>query len=75
MQSLFIQNTVEKERIVDKYKSQLAARTQVLTNDIVSSIITTSRDCGYYFKKVAVDVVVQYSLGNPSQKEVSSLII
>lgn len=70
MQNLFIQNSIDKERIIETYRNQLAVKTQVLTEDIVGSAIASSRSYENYFRKVTVDIIVQQSLGDPSQKEV-----
>lgn len=70
MQVYFMDHAIDKHQIIEKHRDRLLAKTQPLTKDIIHSNSQSKQDDNIFFRKIAVDIIVQHSLGSPSKPEV-----
>lgn len=57
--------------VINKFTVNLQTQMSPLTQTIMSTRLHTKNLCEDLMKKIAVDTIVQYSLGDPSTPEVS----
>lgn len=70
MQAFFITHSIDAKRIVDRQMQLLNERTASLTKEIITATIRTTEDRDKLFKKIIIDIIVQMSLGNPTNVKV-----
>lgn len=61
---------IDVNQIIGRHREQLLAKSQPLTRDIMNTIVHSKHDDNKYFKKLATDIIVHFSLGNPAKAEV-----
>lgn len=66
-----MKHQIDDDCIVGRYNTGLQAKLSALTQAIMGTSLRTKNQCENYLKKIAVDTVVQYSLGDPSKSEVN----
>lgn len=71
MQVYFMDHTIDKNQIIGRYCERLMLKTQPLTRDIINNVLHSKHDDNKYFKKIATQIIVHFSLGNPVKTEVS----
>lgn len=67
-------HTIDKNQIIGRYCERLMLKTQPLTRDIINNVLHSKHDDNKYFKKIATEIIVHFSLGNPVKTEVSEAI-
>lgn len=70
MQVYFMDHALDANQIIGRHREQLLAKSQPLTRDIINSVVHSKHDDNKYFKKLATDIIVHFSLGNPTKAEV-----
>lgn len=60
----------DEKRIIANENDRVEAKMKPLTLTIYNTRLKLIADCDEYAKKIAVDIIVHYSLGNPSNFEV-----
>lgn len=75
MQAFFMSHTIEAQRIVHLQRALLKSRTSALTNEILTCELISKDDRDKLFKKIVVDIIVNNSLGSPSNGKVLRLIL
>lgn len=70
LQIYYMKHQIDGDRIISKYDAGLQTKMSALTQAIMGTCLRTKNQCEDYTKKIAVDTVVQYSLGDPSKVEV-----
>lgn len=73
MQVYYINNIIDKNRIIAKHQSNMDAKMKPLTRLIIDSRLKSKKECDEYVKKLAVDIIAYYALGNPENTQVSDL--
>lgn len=61
---------IDDDSIIANYNAGLQTKMKTLTRVIMGTNLRTKNECEDYLKKIAVDTIVQYSLGDPSKSEV-----
>lgn len=64
-------HTTDKNQIIGRYCERLMLKTQPLTQDIINNVLHSKHDDDKYLKKIATEIIVHFSLGNPVKTEVS----
>lgn len=75
MQVYFMDHAIDKHQIIERHRDRLLAKTQPLTKDIINSNSHSKHDDNIFFRKIAMDIIVQHSLGSPSKPEVEHHLI
>lgn len=70
MQVYYMDYSVDEKRIIATKNDRLEAKMKPLTRTILENRLKSKNDCDEYVKKIAVDITVHNSLGNPSKFEV-----
>lgn len=70
-----MKHQIDDDSIIGNYTTDLQAKMSALTRAIVGTSLRTKNQCEDYLKKIAVDTIVQYSLGDPSKSEVKAKCI
>lgn len=70
-----MKHQIDANDIIDNYNKCVQTKMRALTRAIIGTSLRTKNECDDYLKKMAVDTIVQYSLGDPSKSEVRRSII
>lgn len=71
MQVYFINNHIDKNRIIEQHEANMNLKMKPLTHLIISTRLKGRNECDDYVKKLAVDIIAYYGLGNPENAQVS----
>lgn len=73
MQVFYMNNFIEKNRIIAKHQSDMNEKMRPLTELIINTRLKSKTECDDYVKKLAVDIIAYYALGNPENAQVCIL--
>ncbi|XP_031633398.1 cilia- and flagella-associated protein 206 [Contarinia nasturtii] len=70
MQIYYIDHYIDKSRIITKHQATMNAKMEPLTRLIINTRLKSKSECDEYVKKLAVDIIAHYGLGNPENGQV-----
>lgn len=70
-----MKHQIDDGSIVEQYNTGLKAKMGSLLRTIMDTTLRTKNQCDDFLKKISVNIIVQYSLGDPTKSEVSYLCI
>lgn len=65
-----MEHPIDKDHVTAKHKQDLELKIKPLTQAIIESSFKSKENTDNYIKKIAVDIIVHCSLGDPSKPEV-----
>lgn len=71
MQVYYINNSIDKIQIIAKHQNDMREKMKPLTRLIINTRLKSKTECDEYVKKLAVDIIAQYALGNAENDQVS----
>lgn len=71
MQVYYMNNYIDNSRIIEKYRNGLDEKMRPLTRSIINTQLKSKKECDEYMKKLAVDIIAHYALGNPENVQVN----
>lgn len=66
-----MKHEIDDENIIGQYNTGLQAKMSSLLRAIMDTSLRTKNQCKEFLKKIAVDIIVQYALGDPTKSEVN----
>jgi hypothetical protein len=75
MQVFFIENSKPYDEIIAEYHDNLNKKTCLLVKEIIEGNNKNKDDLFTLQKKIIIDVILQTSLGSPSNQEVTKIIV
>lgn len=70
MQVYYIDNYIDKNRIIAKHQAAMNAKMEPLTRLIINTRLKSKTECDEYMKKLSVDIIAHFALGNPENGQV-----
>lgn len=74
MQVYYIDNHIDIDRMIAKQRADMVEQIEPLTRSIINTRLKSKKECGEYMKKLAVDIIAYYALGNPENGQVSQIV-
>lgn len=65
MQVYYINHYIDKRQIIAKHQTSMNEKMEPLTRLIINTRLKSKKECDEYLKKLAVDIIAHYALGNP----------
>lgn len=70
MQMYYIDHYIDKHRIIAKHHADMEEKMKPLSRLIINTSLKSKNECDEYVKKLAVDIIAFYALGNPENAQV-----
>lgn len=70
MQMYYIDHYIDKHRIIAKHRADMEEKMKPLSRLIINTSLKSKNECDEYVKKLAVDIIAFYALGNPENAQV-----
>lgn len=74
LQVYYMDHYIDKNRIIAKHQTEMNEKMEPLTRQIINTRLKSKTECDEYMKKLAVDIIAHYALGNPGQSQVRFFI-
>lgn len=71
MQVYYINHSIDKNQIIAKHQNDMREKMEPLTRLIINTRLKSKTECDEYVKKLAVDIIAHYALGNAENDQVS----
>lgn len=73
MQAFFMDHCIDEERITSYHMELLKSKTSSLTQEIIAGSFKYKEDRDKLFKKLVFDIIVNTTLGSPTNSKVKIL--
>lgn len=74
MQVYYINHYIDKNQIITKHQTDIDVKMEPLTRLIINTRLKSKIECDEYVKKLAVDIIAHYALGNPENGQVRTCL-